>query len=656
MKKAQVSLYIIIGLVLAALIGVSYVLKDKVFTSGWEKEQQQSLSIPEKAKNVKLYTESCLQETLTEGVMLMANQGGYITPPEDFLPPSPFNHFSNSLDLFNSGSPRVAYWFYETANGVAKSQIPTKESMQQEIENYITTNAEECLNDFSLLTQQGYDITSGRMVPRVEIANDKIYLTVDYPVRLKHADFTYTLNKFYASMDHSLGKMFDQAVNIIQTENTKNFLEQYALDVLAIYKEIPFSGIDFECAPKTWKRTDVINTIRNAFAANIPMIKIEGTSYTLSNDFNKYFVVETDEVYSDLTTQFTYSPDWPLLVDILDENGPVLQGKPYTTNNAMSKFLGQFFCLNEYHFVYDMKFPVLITLTDKNDNTFQFATMVIIDNNQPRQNQLSISTPDTSSPVCEQRTVPMKIAPVSYSADGSLVSVRDAHVSLQCGAAVCSLGTTDASGILSTTAPPCVNGNLIVERQGFYRGEELITTVEESTASPILEPIYNLNVKVMVIDSNNVRPLQPTEQALFTFTERDKDYTVSTVSTAPSVSLVAGSYEITSSLIVNSEPPFKIPEQNIKVCNDLPKEGVLGIVGLTEKKCVTQKIDATELPQVASGGATISWSTTRQQLASSKTVTLYVVRSAMPKTIQDITLTDKQKAENAKKTKEPTLE
>ena len=181
--------------------------------------------------------------------------------------------------------------------------------------------------------------------------------------------------------------------------------------------------------------------------------------------------------------------------------------------------------------------------------------------------------------------------------------------------------------------------------------------MEESTASPLLEPLYALNIKVNVIDNNNIRPLQPTEQAFFTFTEKNKEYTHSIVSPGQATaSFIAGSYEISSNLIVNSEPPFKIPEQQIKVCNDLPKEGVLGIVGLTEKKCVTQKIDATELSQVASGGATILWSPSRQQLAAAKTITLYVVRSAMPKTIQDIILTDKQRAENAKKTKEPVLE
>ncbi|MEK6840149.1 MAG: hypothetical protein AABX72_04340, partial [Nanoarchaeota archaeon] len=421
--------------------------------------------------------------------------------------------------------------------------------------------------------------------------------------------------------------------------------------------EIPFSGIDTECTPRTWKRTDVLSTIKNALATNIPLVKMEGTDFTLSQDFNKYFVVPADEIYVDTRTQFLYSPQWPMLVDILGENGPLLQGKPYTIGNAASRFLAQFFCLNNYHFVYDMKFPVLITITDENNNIFQFATLVVIDNNQARQNTLAIPTLDEESEICENPTIPLTISIGALSPSGDITQLPGASVSLKCLTTQCSLGTTDQTGKLEAVAPSCYNAALVVEKEGFHHDTHIISTNEQTSISSLVEPIYSLDVNIQVIENNNVRPLQPTEQAIVTFEEKDREYVTSIVSPGnEKVSLIAGQYEIISQLVVNSDPPFTIPAQSVKVCHDAPREGALGIIGLQERKCVTRQFDQVQLSQIISGGSKIQWSALRSSLASSHSITIYVVRSPTPQSIQDIGKVETSLQQNAQKTREPILE
>ena len=657
MKRGQATAFVVLGIILVALGGLTYVLKDKIFKSEWERQRESSLAVPEYAKKVTLFTESCMEQTLKEGTLLLASHGGYINLPLDPMPESPINPFSNSLNIFKSGNNRVAYWIYETANGVQKNQIPTTQNIKQQLENYLKNNLNNCIKDFSVLKNQGYSISYGLISPEVLISDDNIRAAIKFPVVVDYNNQKANIDAFYSSIDYSLGRLIKQALNIIKMANNNSFIENYAIDVMSIYDSIPFSGIDFECTPRTWKRSDVLNSIQNAFAANIPNIKVEGADFQLSNDFNKYFIVPSDEIYTGTKVQFMYSPDWPMLVDILDENSPVLQGKPYTMNNDMSRFLAQFFCINDYHFVYDIKFPVLITITDKNNNPFQFAVMAIIDNNQPRQNTLAINTYDTSSPICEHKTTPIKVQAFSMTSDGSLQPVPNAMVSLKCITASCPIGNTDSTGTLLTNFPQCTNALLTIEKEGFNPARETISTNTEAYLSQILEPIYTINADVKVIDNNNIRPLQPTEQAFFTFEDNERQY--SAVFVAPgqnTINLIAGNYEIKSNLIVSSDPPFNIPAKDIEVCNDLPKEGVLGIIGLKEKKCVTQHLDEVSLPQVASGGSSIYWSPSILGLANAKKITLYVVRSETPRSIEDLSKNYESSKKNAEKTKEPLLE
>ena len=657
MKKAQATVYVIAGIVIVILASLGYMLKTKILTSDWERERTQSLAVPEYAKKVKSFTESCIAQVAQEGTTLLSAQGGYIILPEDSLPPSPANPFSNALQLFPQGGNKVAYWWYETANGIQKNQIPTLTEIKTQLQSYIDTHLDACLQEYGVLKDQGYQINSGKSKTTSEITDEKIYLTVRMPVTLTLNYQTTTLQSFYTSLEYGLGMLLKQAYNMMKTEEQRTFLEQYTLDILNVYDAIPFSGIDMECTPRTWKKIEVFTAIKHALATNIPLVKMEGTDFILSQDVNKYFIVPSKEIYVGTTTQFLYSPQWPILIDILDEEGPVVQGKPYTIGNAASPFLTQFFCLNDYHFVYDIKFPVLITISDEKNNIFQFATMVIIDNNQPLQNTFAIPAYDTTSPICENANIPLKVQAIAITQDGSLAPIPAARVSLKCVTATCHLGTTDAAGTLHATAPSCYNAALIVEKEGFHQAKEFISTNEEAIISPVLEPLYPLTVDVQVIDNTNIRPLQPTEQAIFTFEEKDREYTTSMVIPGQNtLSLIAGTYNIQSQLLVSSDPPFTIPEQNLKICNDAPQEGVLGILGFQEKKCVTQRLEQTQLPQVAAGGSTITWLASRSALASAQKITLYIVRSSSPRTLQDLTNLEKTLMENAPKTREPTLE
>ena len=477
-------------------------------------------------------------------------------------------------------------------------------------------------------------------------------------INLNNQEFN--LDKFTVSADKNLGKLYDLAKEIFLKENTVFFIESYVLDSMAVYSEkIPYSGIDFECSPKTWTKTEVIDNVKNALATNIPEIKIENTNVKLNQDFDKYFLINSVNGYRDATVTFLFSKNWPFFIDILGEDSEIVRGKPFATENALSRFLSQLFCINDYHFVYDIKFPILISLYDeKTNDLFQFATQIVIDNNQPRENAAVISSLEVDSPICKYPQTEIKVYALGARSDNSMKPIDDARVSFKCLTAVCDIGNTRLEGndhSLTAKFPKCFNGQLIIEKEGYQRATELLSSTEESTVSVILEPIYELDLNVMVID-NNIRSVQPTEQVIFTFENKEKDYVTTAVYPGTTqIKLIAGSYDVKSHLIVTSDSGISIPEDEIKVCFDAPREGILGALGLKEKKCKTQKIEAINLDQVFAGGASFTWNIDRTTLANSKKLTLYTLRLETPRNVEELSNIDDRILKNLDKIKMPEI-
>ena len=662
MTKAQATGFFIIALLIVSLVVTIYFVKDTVFFERLRGETEKAITIPEFAKEVEAFTESCIRNSLIGGADILGAQGGYITLPLDPYPISPFNLFSNSLDLFGEGKALIPYWFYETVNGIEKIQMPTLKSMEDQLAQYTKLELPQCLSDFENYRKKGYSINYGIVIPKIIINKDEIIATINFPIKIKFQNQEFNIERFKVSVEKNLGRLYDLAKEIYLKENINFFIENYVLDSMVVYSDkIPYSGIDFECSPKTWTKQEVINDLKNVLMINIPQIKIKGSNIGLNQDFDKYFLIDTTNAYKDVTVNFIFSDNWPFLIDILGEDSEIIRGKPFTTENALNRFLTHIFCLNQYHFVYDLKFPVLITFYDeKTNDLFQFATQVIIDNNQPRENRADPATLDLDSPICKYPNNEMKIFALGIKPDDSMEPLDNVRISFKCLTAVCDIGYTKKENndlLLTANFPRCFNGQLIAEKDGYHRSTEFISTTREATTSIVLEPIYELDLKTMVIDNGNIRPIQPTEQAVFTFENKEKDYvTTATYPGTDKVRLIAGSYDVKSYLIVTSDSGISIPESEIKTCFDAPKEGLLGALGLKEKKCKKQKIEGINLNQIYAGGASFTWDIDRRILSNSKKLTLYTLRFEIPKSVDELTNIDDKILKNSNNIKLPDLE
>ena len=81
------------------------------------------------------------------------------------------------------------------------------------------------------------------------------------------------------------------------------------------------------------------------------------------------------------------------------------------SGSGFGEMVRSFFCLTTYNVIYDVEFPVLVSLYDEDsDFTFQFATMVVLDNNQPRENTNgTLDLTEVESPICDDATTELSV-------------------------------------------------------------------------------------------------------------------------------------------------------------------------------------------------------------------------------------------------------
>ena len=217
----------------------------------------------------------------------------------------------------------------------------------------------------------------------------------------------------------------------------------------------------------------------------------------------------------------------------------------------------------------------------------------------------------------------------------------NARISYKCLDQVCYRGVTQADAVgamLPTTFPQCSDGLLMAEKEGYHQGElPLSTNSAEGEVVVYLEPIKEVAVEVKVSDNKQQRAPYATEKIFITVENQEKKYSTSILyPDQKTVRLIPGDYVVTSRVIVENAGSFSFPETEIEVCNDLPQKGILGIAGLTSRKCIKQKIEATELEQIVGGGATTSWSIARGALAGAQKVIFYTIRGPTPRSLEEV--------------------
>ena len=163
-KKAQVTLFIIIGILMLAAIGVFYYIMYN--TTGVE-EQDQIQNFESGSGPVATYLRVCINNLARDAITLTPSQGGYLALPE---------HSTAGHSL------ATAYYYYDDT-----LDIPTKQAIGLAISGYVTQNLDECLGA-DVFEQQGLAVKKGEAKTTTLIGINEITVSVENPAVVQQAD------------------------------------------------------------------------------------------------------------------------------------------------------------------------------------------------------------------------------------------------------------------------------------------------------------------------------------------------------------------------------------------------------------------------------------------------------------------------------------
>lgn len=708
-KRGQVTIFVILGLVI--LFSTFIVLYIRSNESG--------LNEPKVVKdNVKSYVEQCLYQITEDAIIKLGQQGGYIEMEGIDKITAEYVPFESEVLSLYQGKLHIPYWLYQNSQGLDKTEMPSlmksyeeDYSIQWQLENYITKNIRACINDFEVFEAQGMKIVEmGRITTEVIITEGDVNIKLDYPIKVfKEENDVENKQYFITNVPVRLGRIYRLAKEIRDYEMENVFLEKHTMNLISAYSRVDdeylppmYGGLEFsQCSNmEYWMYQDVNEDLNDVLIANVPYLHVAETNFdriVINDDDDKRREIRqatydqmihkvSDNSYPMINVNFNYRQSFPMELD-LGTYG-ILQ-----PNSMDMDLIYSYVCMFEYRFAYNLKYPVLITLTDSmskinnREFRFQFPMQVILKDNYPRMRYSDIfPEPDYQIKKSEcdpdQRiSAPMTINVIDDVGNG----IDDVNIYFQCGPSIvyqfhengslknlsnfadkCLIGSTK-NGIFEGKFPQCKGGGMLtLKKHDYLTKSEIVGDMlhKPRTLSFSIDKIYEKKVNVkkifvkppsnhpqenpgIVINGDEITEcntddkadlLQSYEQALIKLIKLDVekgDLKYPSVvfynpQNSSTVRIAPGNYLVDIMLFRNER--FN-GEMTIKK-NSQTKLVPAGAMG-GEKEIFYPDEDVL-LPLAISGGAYYNWTVTKDQLINAEELTFYLFDEGQPKVIEDI--------------------
>ena len=261
MKKAQVTIFIIIGLVV--VIATAFFIYNYSNKKIMDFSEQEDSNIKELSP-VKVYVEEAMQKLLVEGLFLISKQGGKVyddTWPDckeeddtytrdhrmclqeglhtysypNYLSQSPYNHKRVAVGINSSrvddgkkwtqsskepmqqpfayphvGMYLVDHYLYGLNQPLAPINYDAGEhSIEAQLSRWIENHLLDII-DFREFKKMGFDITLPDVPPsvRVKINEDNIIVNMEYNISIEKSHKKYLLNEYYTQIDSNFRQLY----------------------------------------------------------------------------------------------------------------------------------------------------------------------------------------------------------------------------------------------------------------------------------------------------------------------------------------------------------------------------------------------------------------------------------------------------------------
>ena len=217
-NKAQISVFIIIGVVLVAGVILAYAIFSKTgprYNTPTAEDPQQ-------------YIEKCVKDSVSEAEPIILKQGGYINP--------------GNFKLYQD--EKVAYLcytnlFYEKCTNQEPMFI---KHIEDEITNYTKNRIDVCFSNLKNdLEKQNYAIEMSGMDMKTELLKNTIRVTIDRKMSITRNEETKRFDKFNVLMNSPLYNLANVAIEIANQEAKRCSFEY--VGYMAFYPEFKIERI-----------------------------------------------------------------------------------------------------------------------------------------------------------------------------------------------------------------------------------------------------------------------------------------------------------------------------------------------------------------------------------------------------------------------------
>ena len=573
-SKGQITVFLIIAVVLVFLIGGYFLFQNYINRSKFATDIADPSLTP-----VQKYVLGCIDQSLRSGVQLAADQGGYITVPQEIAS----NH-----QLYVSQNPdaplKTPVWI---APG-GQSFVPSQQTVESQLAAHIDDTIGACLQNLSAIAEIGDVNVFSAPIAQVSLDEKDIAVTLNYSVSYTQKDKTLTESQFSYVLAVPLRQMIEQAQIVAQKLYDQEFLPLATIDLMsAADPQIPMSNMELKCSTPTWKVDAVRSNITQLLSQMIPRVRIlggEGIPFDspdaayqslqkiTPDDFSQpaldaspikqmvpagyanapadsyeYNHLLFDAGNSDTLKQdgfsvsLDYAPTYGLDMQVRPSENGIMSG---TSGQGQRDFLS-FFCLQVYHFTYDLVFPVEVSLvkesafTDGSSLALRFALPVQIQQNVPNQDSSLALTPTVDTPggqLCVNRVgYPTQISAVDRLSN---LPINGAAVEFHCYKYSCDLGTTSnnesySPQLLAAIPSFCSGGSVAVSAPGYIPNEVAFYSAPQQLVVKMF-PLQNISFKVMLGPNPtylnagvSASELNANEQAIVQLTSNEIDYQTS---------------------------------------------------------------------------------------------------------------------------------
>jgi len=511
MRKGQITLFIIIGLIVLIAAGIIF-----YFVQIKEKKPIEEAIMPvvpvAEADPITGLVISGLRKASIDGLKLIGDQGGYIRTEFTVNPFEPTD--AEAVEL-GRGGVKIPYWWHMKSLNTCEedcsfdSEKPElystgKTNIEDQLAEYIEEHIRDDVDNFAGLRMQGYMIKE-KSEPRVivKVRDNDVFIGMEWKLATEKGETEFEIKDFAATVDVKLKEIYDLATELTNMEIKNTFIENAVKELIYAFARLderalpPVSDMTIGIGgEKYWIQREVKKKVKEMMQSYISLLQATDTKNfnviaappsakdpeMYETLYNRQFLIPLEKPHLDLEARFYYLGWWEPYFD-LDCDGELCQ--PDSASSDMGFVIG----VQKYNFAYDVSMPVMVEINDPEAFGGQgYSFKFMLEGNLRNNNAFKTDTellPEfrigNTSLFCDmnQRTSgDITIQLTDYVTENM---IEGASIIYDCGGTACTIGTTTQQKFVSKF-PRCLNGVLTLRKLG-YAPIHLPLTIDETEQS-----------------------------------------------------------------------------------------------------------------------------------------------------------------------------